>query len=70
MENFVDLALSRKIKIVKSNIQTFENQIPAPSFSDALPQLTEDAINKLEKLSSRDKLNKYFKSYTKKDNVN
>ena len=70
MENFVDLALSRKIKIVKSNIQTFENQISAPSSADILPQLTEDAVNKLEKLCSRDKLNKYLKLYNNKDNVN
>ena len=49
VENFVDLVLNTKIKIVRSNIQTFENQIPATSSVDTLPQLTEDAINKLEK---------------------
>ena len=70
VKNFADLALNTKIKIVRSNIQTFENQIPAPPSAETLTQLTEDAVNKLEKLSSRDKLNKYFKSYTKKDNVN
>ena len=70
VKNFVDLVLNTKIKIVRSNIQTFENQIPAPPSAETLTQLTEDLVNKLKKLISRDKLKKYFKSYTKKDNIN
>ena len=70
VENFTDLPLTKKIKIVRTNIESFQNQEQAPATADTLPKLTKEAVNTLGKQEFCEKLNKYFKSYTKKKKKN